>query len=140
MFGSKKHLRFLVIYSIIDVNVDWHLWSKMFLTRRLNRQEQESLRIKNWPLNYINLSLEKFKDEKYTDLIEITFGVLILYTCNYQANTTTRLDSCFVLLIYTANKPVLFRWNTKKNLQYWCISKDLESISWQTKQDVSRSG
>ena len=77
--------------------------------RRLNRQEQESLRIKNLPLNYINLSLEKFKDEKYTDLIEKTFGVLILYTCNYQANTTTRLDSCFVLLIYTANKPVLFR-------------------------------
>ena len=37
-------------------------------------QKQEPLRIKNWPITYINLSLEKFKGA--------TFGVLILKTCN----------------------------------------------------------
>ena len=40
--------------------------------------ELESLRMKNWPMNYIDPSTENLKGLKCTHFVEITFGVLIL--------------------------------------------------------------
>ena len=46
-----------------------------YFDKRLDRQEQESLRIKNSPMDYINLSLENFKGLKYNiwgvDLVDV---------------------------------------------------------------------
>ena len=49
---------------------------KNIFNKKANRQEQESLRIQNWRISYINL--ENFKSLKYTCLIKVTLGVLIL--------------------------------------------------------------
>ena len=69
---------------------------------------QKCLKINNWSMNYINLSLENFKGINSTNLIVITFLVLILQTYKYQENEITGLDSCYVLLIYAAKTPGLF--------------------------------
>ena len=68
-------------------------------------------------MNYINLSLENFKGINSTNLIVITFLVLILQTYKYQENKITGLDSYYVLLIYAAKTPGLFHWRTRKELQ-----------------------
>ena len=59
------------------------------------------LRINNWSMNYTSQSLEHLKNVKY--LSQLTFGVLIVHICNWEANTITKLHSCSVLLIFTAN-------------------------------------
>ena len=56
--ASDKVLRdkLPVIHNIMDINADSHQWSTNILIRRLEilvlKQEEESLRIMNWP-NYI---------------------------------------------------------------------------------------
>ena len=68
----------------------------------------EYLRIENWSLNDINLSLEYFKDVNCAYLIKIKFRVLIFQICSYKANGMTELDSCCVLLIHTGSISELF--------------------------------
>ena len=83
----KTHLKLLIFNRMMGVSVGLHQWSKNFLTNylktKLLTQEQELLlRINNRPINYIDPSIKNFRDTKYTYLIYLTFGVLILRTCS----------------------------------------------------------
>lgn len=82
---SDKVLRYkafevFLIQSMMDINVKLHHWSTNVLIKRLEKQKLKYVRFQNWPINYINLSLEKLKCSSYNYLIQITFEMLILQT------------------------------------------------------------
>lgn len=68
-------------------------------------------------MNYTNLSLVNLKGARYTHLIKITIGVLILWMYNKKLNTITELDVSCVILALTTNKTGLSGLRTKKILQ-----------------------
>lgn len=51
--------------SMMNINLGLHQWSTNFLIRRLEIQlliqKKKSLKIKNWSMDYINLSIENLK-------------------------------------------------------------------------------
>ena len=112
-----RHLKLLVIYSIINIIKDLPQCFTDFLTKSLKMlqliQEQELfLRISNWLMNFASLPLANLRKAKYTYLINIKFGELIFQTCNQLANTIRESYFYNDLLIFTANMDGLFRWKT----------------------------
>ena len=82
----RRHSKMLIIDSMIDINVVLHQqFTKSFIKNLegplLIQGPELFLRIRDWSMNYINLKI--FEVVKYTHLIDITLGVLILQTCNY---------------------------------------------------------
>ena len=57
-----------------------HQWSKIL---RPTQEQELSLTISNYQINYTGPSLENLRDAKYIHLFETTFGVLILQMCNF---------------------------------------------------------
>ena len=86
---SKKdyvigHSQLLVSKIMMKLNPNLHQWSKNLLITRLEKltQERELLRLRNWPMNYINLLLKSFSTASFTHFIDTVLGLVILHMCS----------------------------------------------------------
>ena len=108
-----------------------------FLTKNQKILEPELfLKINSWSMNYTDPFKENLRDAKYIHLIEIEFVLLMLQTCNQEANTKRGSGFHCVFLIFKANIHGLFPRRTKKILQSpirsskFCMSVVLNQIKY----------
>ena len=78
------HSQLLVSKIMMKLNPNLHQWSKNLLITRLEKltQERELLRLRNWPMNYINLLLKSFSTASFTHFIDTVLGLVILHMCS----------------------------------------------------------
>ena len=81
-----RHLKLLVIQSMMNISVGWHQWSTSFDKKAwdiLSTHAEAGIGISENLVNGLTTPwLESCKSGSYTHLIQIAFGVLILQTGN----------------------------------------------------------